>query len=206
MGTTRHAAVRERRWIMDTERARVADAFAATPRARFLPPGVRDRASVDAPLPIGHGATNSQPWTVRFMLERLRVPSGARVLDVGSGSAWTTALLAHLTGPRGSVIGVEVVPALVEFGRQNLAALALPWARIEPALPGVLGQPDAGPFDRILVSADAGSIPAELEQQLADGGRMVIPAAGLMWTVARDGAGWHREADQEHRFAFVPLV
>lgn len=191
---------------MDTERTRVAAAFAAVPRESFLPAAVRGRASVDAPLPIGHGATNSQPWTVRFMLERLRVPSGARVLDVGSGSGWTTALLAHLTGPRGSVIGVEVVPALVEFGRQNLATLDLPWARIEPALPGVRGLPDAGPFDRILVSADAGSIPAELEDQLAEGGRMVIPAAGVMWTVTRDHAGWHREPDQEHQFAFVPLI
>lgn len=191
---------------MDTERARVTDAFAAAPRAGFLPPGVRDRAAVDAPLPIGHGATNSQPWTVRFMLERLRVPSAARVLDVGSGSGWTTALLAHLSGPLGSVTGVEVVPALVEMGRQNLAALDLPWARIEPALPGVLGLPDAGPFDRILVSADAGSIPAELEHQLAEGGRMVIPAAGVMWTITRNHTGLHREPDQEHRFAFVPLV
>ena len=90
---------------MDTERARVADAFAATPRARFLPPGVRDRASVDAPLPIGHGATNSQPWTVRFMLERLRVPSGGQVLDVGGGGTCRSgdppegAGLAGLGGP-----------------------------------------------------------------------------------------------------------
>lgn len=191
---------------MDTERARVADAFAATPRTGFLPPAVRGRASVDAPLPIGYGVTNSQPWTVRFMLERLRVPTGARVLDVGSGSGWTTALLAHLTGPRGTVIGVEVIPELVDFGRRNLAAFPLPWARIEPAAPGVLGLPDAGPFDRILVSADARSIPVELERQLAVGGRMVLPADGVMWTVTRDDTGWHHVPDPDHRFAFVPLV
>ncbi len=191
---------------MSTERARVANAFQATPREGFLPPNLRHRAAMDAPLPIGHGATNSQPWTVRFMLERLEVPAGAHVLDVGSGSGWTTALLARLTGPTGSVLGVEVVPELVEWGRANLAALDLPGARIEQASLGTLGFPDLGPFDRILVSADAGAIPVELEQQLSIGGRMVLPAAGLMWTVLRDKDGWHREPDHEHRFSFVPLV
>ena len=191
---------------MSTERARVMEAFRATPREAFLPPELRHRAAVDAPLPIGHGATNSQPWTVRFMLERLQVPAGARVLDVGSGSGWTTALLARLTGPRGSVVGVEVVPELVELGRANLARFELPGVRIEAAAPGVLGLPDLGPFDRILVSADAGAVPAELEHQLAIGGRMVLPAAGVMWTVVRDKDGWVREPDHEHRFTFVLLV
>jgi protein-L-isoaspartate(D-aspartate) O-methyltransferase len=191
---------------MDADRARVADAFAAAPRANFLPAAVRNRAAVDAPLPIGHGATNSQPWTVRFMLEKLGVPAGARVLDVGSGSGWTTALLAHLTGPAGSVLGVELVPELVELGRRNLAASDLPWARIEQAVSGVLGRPEDGPFDRILVSADAGAVPAELEEQLAVGGRMVLPAAGVMWTVTRDRERLRREPDQEHLFSFVPLV
>ncbi len=191
---------------MDADRARVADAFAAAPRANFLPAAVRNRAAVDAPLPIGHGATNSQPWTVRFMLEKLGVPAGARVLDVGSGSGWTTALLAHLTGPAGSVLGVELVPELVELGRRNLAASDLPWARIEQAVSGVLGRPEDGPFDRILVSADAGTVPAQLEEQLAVGGRMVLPAAGVMWTVTRDRERLRREPDQEHLFSFVPLI
>lgn len=191
---------------MDTERTRVAAAFEAIPRVHFLPPDVRSHAGIDAPLPIGHGVTNSQPWTVAYMLRQLGVPSGARVLDVGSGSGWTTALLAHLTGPSGSVAGVEIIPDLVEFGRRNLAAFDLPWARIEPAAPGVLGLPDAGPYDRILVSADPGSIPAELERQLAPGGRMVLPASGLMWTVTRDDTGWHRAPDPDHRFSFVPLL
>lgn len=191
---------------MDADRARVADAFAAAPRANFLPAAVRNRAAVDAPLPIGHGATNSQPWTVRFMLEKLGVPAGARVLDVGSGSGWTTALLAHLTGPAGSVLGVELVPELVELGRRNLAASDLPWARIEQAVSGVLGRPEDGPFDRILVSADAGTVPAQLEEQLAVGGRMVLPAAGVMWTVTRDRERLRREPDQVHLFSFVPLI
>ena len=133
----------------------VDDAFAAVRRADFLPRGETRLAGVDQPLPIGHGQTNSQPSTVRHLLVRLEVAPGQRVLDVGSGSGWTTALLGHLVGPTGSVVGVEVVPELVDFGRANLAAYPASWTRIEPARPGVVGLPDLAPFDRILVSAEA---------------------------------------------------
>lgn len=191
---------------MSTEHSRVVAALGAVPRRSFLPEEVQHLAGLDQPVPIGHGATNSQPWTVQFMLELLHVPEGARVLDVGSGSGWTTALLAQLTGPGGSVLGVDVVPELVEMGRRNLATFNLPWARIEQAVPGSLGAPDEGPFDRILVSAEPGHIPAGLERQLAVGGRLVLPASGVMWVVDRDHEGWHREPVTGYRFAFVPLV
>ena len=179
--------------------------MAGIPRRRFLPEEMQEHATLDQPLPIGFGATNSQPWTVQFMLDLLRVPEGARVLDVGSGSGWTTALLARLTGPNGTVLGVEVVPELVTMGRHNLSGLDLPWARIE-ATTQQLGAPAEAPFDRILVSADAGHIPDVLEAQLAVGGRMVLPADGLMWVVDCDHEGWHRESVPGYRFAFVPLV
>lgn len=191
---------------MSTEHSRVVAALAAFPRAGFLPGDVRDSAALDEPLPIGHGATNSQPWTVQFMLELLHVPEGSRVLDVGSGSGWTTALLAQLTGPKGSVLGVDLVPELVEMGRTNLAAFHLPWARIERASREEPGAAASGPFDRILVSADAGRVPAALEAQLAVGGRMVLPASGVMWVVDRDHGGWHREPVTGYRFNFVPLL
>ncbi len=191
---------------MSTDHSRVVAALAAIPRARFLPEDVRDRAALDEPLPIGHGATNSQPWTVQFMLELLHLTEGDAVLDVGSGSGWTTALIGHLVGPKGSVLGIEAVPELVAFGRDNLAAFHLPWARIEPASHGVLGAAEAGPFDRILVSADAHELPTDLESQLAVGGRMVVPASGVMWVVDREHDGWHREPIAGYRFSFVPLV
>src|SRR3954452_4228056 len=107
---------------------RVAAAFAAMPREWFLPAGQRKRAAFDGPLPIGHGQTNSQPRTVEAMLRLLDVKPGQKVLDVGCGSGWTTALLARLTGPRGRVLGVELEPDLVEFGTANLDACDLTWA------------------------------------------------------------------------------
>ena len=191
---------------MSTDHSRVMAALDAIPRRSFLPKDVQHLASADQPLSIGHGATNSQPWTVQFMLELLHVADGAKILDVGSGSGWTTALLAQLTGPKGSVLGLDVVPELVTMGRANLAAFSMPWARIEQATEGMFGAPEEAPFDRILGWADAGEIPDELEAQLAVGGRLVVPASGVMWVVDRDHEGWHREPVMGYRFAFVPLV
>lgn len=184
---------------------RVLAALSAVPRRNFLPAEVRDRAAEDEPLPIGSGATCSQPWTVQFMLELLRVEPGNKVLDIGSGSGWTTALLAHLTGEHGSVVGVELVPDLVQQGRANLPKAFRHWAHIEQADPRLLGVPRGEPFDRILVSADAGEIPVELEEQLSMHGRLVVPASGVMWVVDRDYEGLHREPITGYRFAFVPL-
>ena len=147
----------------------VTEAFRAEPRTGFLPEALRRRAPFDGPLDIGHGQTNSQPRTVEGMLRLLDVQPGQRVLDVGSGSGWTTALLAHLTGPRGEVVGVEIEPDLVEFGAANLARTDQTWARIVTAEPGLLGVPGHAPYDRILVSAAPRVLPAELLEQLAPG-------------------------------------
>lgn len=141
---------------------RVAAAFAATPRADFLPPGERGLADFDGALPIGWEATCSQPATVAAMLHLLAPQPGDRVLDVGSGSGWTTALLAHLVTDSGSVAGVELVEELVAFGAANLARTARAWATIRQADPGFLGWPELAPYDRILVSADAATLPEEL--------------------------------------------
>ena len=181
----------------------VAAAFVATPRESFLPPARAGQAAYDGPIDIGQGQTNSQPRTVEAMLRLLEVAPGDRVLDVGSGSGWTTALLAHLTGPQGQVVGVELEPALVEFGAANLARVHLPWAEIRQAGPGVLGLPDEGPFDRVLVSAEPRTLPQELVDQVADGGRMVIPVAGTMLLVVRHGDDV--DVTRHGGYRFVPL-
>jgi protein-L-isoaspartate(D-aspartate) O-methyltransferase len=181
----------------------VDEAFQAVPRADFLPERARQRASYDGPIDIGHGQTNSQPATVAAMLRLLDVEAGHRVLDVGAGSGWTTALLAHLTGPSGRVRGVEIEPDLVAFGAANLARLQQPWASLQQAEPDGLGIPAHAPYDRILVSAEPRALPDELVDQLADGGRMVIPVRGTMLLVRRSGDDV--QVTRHGSYRFVPL-
>jgi len=186
--------------------AAVDDAFRAIDRIGFLPRHRRREAQVDAAIPIGHGQTNSQPRTVRAMLDLLDLHVGHRVLDLGSGSGWTTALLAHVVGERGGVIGVEREPDLVTFGSGNLARQDLPWASIRLAVPGVLGAPDDAPFDRILVSAAARDLPSALVEQLVDDGVMVIPVGATMTRVRRTGPAGSDVAVTTHGlYSFVPL-
>lgn len=189
---------------MAESETRVAQALEDLPRAWFLPPKQRERAGYDGPLDIGHGQTNSQPRTVENMLVLLDVLPGQRVLDVGSGSGWTTALLARLTGPEGAVRGVEVVPELARIGAANLARTGQPWAQITVAATDVLGLPDEGPFDRILVSAEARTMPKQLVDQVAVDGRMVIPVAGTMHLVCRGPEGV--QVSRHGGYRFVPLV
>lgn len=182
---------------------RVDAAFAACPRTGFLPPSEQGHAHQDQPLPIGHGQTSSQPSTVARMLRMLDVPVGARVLDVGSGSGWTTALLAHLVGPTGSVLGVELEPELATWGAANLAATGQAWARIVLARPGVLGVPEEGPYDRVLVSAEARELPVPLVEQLGPAGRMVVPVSWGLEVVQRTADGVSITRHEGYRF--VPL-
>lgn len=188
---------------------RLDAAFDAQPRSRFLPASVRARASVDAPLPIGFGQTNSQPTTVRNMLALLDVQPGMRVLEVGAGTGWVSALLAELTGPSGSVLGTERIVRLALLGQANLEEAGLTWARLVPS-GDVLGAPDEAPFDRILVSAMAKRMPRSLVSQLRPGGVLVAPVAGEMVRLVR-GEPPHDGPDDAQitrhgGYRFVPLI
>jgi protein-L-isoaspartate(D-aspartate) O-methyltransferase len=187
-----------------SSRDRLREAFRAIHREDFLPPDQRGFAGQDRAIQIGYQQTNSQPTTVANMLALLEVEPGQRVLDVGCGSGWTTALLGTLVGPTGEVYGVELVPELVAWGQDNLAAYPMRWVSISQAAEDTLGIPERAPFDRILVSAEARSLPDVLVEQLKVGGLMVIPVAGRMTVVRRtDG-----EPTVVHHgnYAFVPLI
>ena len=183
---------------------RVRKALGAIRREDFLPRSQRRHAGEDRALHIGYRQTNSQPTTVSNMLTLLEVEPGDRVLDVGSGSGWTTALLGALVGPTGEVHAVELVPELVAWGGKNLATYSMPWTSISQASPDVLGLPAQAPFDRILVSAQASRLPDELVAQLTVGGVMVVPVAGAM-TVVRRTAG-EPAVVQQGMYSFVPLI
>ena len=182
-------------------RHEIAEAMRLQDRRRFLPPEVAEDHDRDRPVPIGHGQTNSQPSTVAAMLDLLEPFPGMRVLDVGSGSGWTSAILGELGGPDSRVFAVERIPELVERSRD---AIDQPWVEVHQAEPDVLGLPHLAPFDRILVSAMAEQPPAPLIAQLTDGGILVAPWADTMHRVRRTGE--EIETTEHGGYTFVPLV
>ena len=188
---------------------RIIQAFLEIDRVDFVPEEYRSEAYDDYPLPIERGQTISQPSTVAFMLELLRPAESDKILDVGSGSGWTTALLAQIVGPEGRVWGVELISELVKFGSENLAKYNFPHAGIQQA-GDVLGLPEEAPFDKILVSATGEKMPQALVNQLKVGGRLVVPIQDSAWTM---DSVWKVDKVSKTEidkiefpgFAFVPL-
>ena len=150
---------------------RVFNAMARVPRHEFAPEPYRGEAYEDHPLPIAEGQTISQPYIVALMLEALALSPGDRVLEVGTGSGYVTALLAELAA---QVISVERHAALADPARELIARMGYTNVRIIVG-DGALGFPECAPYDAIIVSAAARDIPPTLLAQLAQGGRMIIP-------------------------------
>lgn len=182
----------------------IIDAFRNIDRKDFILPEYLEEVYEDYPLPIGNAQTISQPSTVAFMLELLGPKGGEKILDVGSGSGWATALLAHIVGEEGNVYGVEIIPELVKFGGENLEKYSFSHASIEEA-GTVFGLPEKAPFDKILVSASATTIPKELIDQLKVGGLLVVPVGTQIVRIDKIS---DEKFDTQYfeGFAFVPLI
>ena len=186
---------------------RVLRAFAEVARAAFVPEDLRERADADHPLPIGHGQTISQPFVVAYMTEQLRLAGNERVLEVGTGSGYQTAILARLTE---EVFSMEIVPELAQLARTLLVdRLGLSNVRLRTG-DGALGWPEAAPFDRVIVTAAAPEVPPALVAQLAPGGRMILPvgpdpSAQVLRVVDRAPSGGLLESDLLG-VRFVPLT
>ncbi|MBI2016379.1 MAG: protein-L-isoaspartate(D-aspartate) O-methyltransferase, partial [Candidatus Rokubacteria bacterium] len=150
---------------------RVLAAMRKVPRHLFVEEALRDRAYGDHPLPIGEEQTISQPYIVALMTALLELAGTAKVLEIGTGSGYQTAVLAELAR---RVCSIERLPRLAERARALLEGLGYDnvWIRVGG---GTLGWPDEAPFDRILVTAGGPAVPPPLFQQLAEGGRMVLP-------------------------------
>ena len=182
----------------------VLRAFDQVPRHIFVPTGMRHRAYEDSSLPIGQGQTISQPSTHARYLELLSLTGNEKVLEIGTGSGYQTALLAHLAS---QVFTIERVAPLLERARD---AIRQSGARNVSVLvgDGTLGWRDYGPYDAILVTAGAPEIPKPLAEQLADGGRLLIPLGGreeqVLTLVTRRGESLERRDIAPARF--VPLI
>ena len=182
--------------------ALLIDSFNAVDRKDFVSPSLEDEAYADHPLSIGAGQTISQPYTVAFMLEHLKLKASDNILDIGCGSGWSTALLAE-TVKSGFVTGVELVPELLEQARRNLEKYN--FANVKLQIAGeALGIPGQT-FDKILVSAAAEELPQELIQQLNPSGIMVIPVQNDMVVIFKREDG-SIEQNNFPGFRFVPLI
>ena len=186
---------------------RVIEAMARLDRARFIPDRWRGEAGADRPVPIGEGQTTSQPTLVALMTERLRLAGQERVLEIGTGSGYQAAVLAALCAELWSV---ERLPALSERARALLLGeLGLRNVHLRCG-DGSLGWPEEAPFDRVVVTAAAPAVPPALLDQLAPGGRMLVPVgpAGGPQALRLVTFGWDGRLREEDLLLvrFVPLV
>ena len=183
----------------------VLEAMRSIPRHLFVGSEVADAAYLDRPLPTAAGQTISQPFMVAVMTQYLDIQPGQRVLEIGSGSGYQAAILAHL-GAR--VVSMETVPMLAQRARENLGRVGLGKAVTIVEGDGTLGWRQCALYDRVIVTAGAPRLPVAYQEQLGDPGRIVIPIGGLrqQWLTV-----FHRRSDQWTRSIrmacqFVPLI
>ncbi|MCK4740998.1 MAG: protein-L-isoaspartate(D-aspartate) O-methyltransferase [Anaerolineales bacterium] len=190
-----------RRGIRDE---RVLEAMRTIPRHEFVPPEQVHQAYVDAPLPIGNSQTISQPYIVALMTELLSLKGDETVLEIGTGSGYQAAILAHLAK---KVYSIERIPELAERAQSLLHSLQL--ENIEVVVgDGSCGLPEHAPYQAIIVTASAPEVPKPLEDQLSDGGRLVVPVGSRVGQVLEL---WRREGqklvcEKLAPVAFVPLI
>jgi len=182
----------------------VLKAFDEVPRHLFVPTGVRHRAYDDTALPIGQGQTISQPWVHARYLELLGLTGSEKVLEIGTGSGFQTALLTRLAD---RVFSIERIPALAELARTTLKEVGIE-SVIQRVGDGTLGWPEYAPFDAILVGAASPDVPQPLVDQLAVGGQLLVPVGGRdeqeLVRLRRTATGIERATLDAMRF--VPLI
>jgi len=186
---------------------RIIEAFKKIKRVDFLPEDLKDLAELNEALPISFGQTISQPLVVAFMLELLEPKKGEKILDIGSGSGWTSALLGEIVGPLGKVIAIDIVPELKEFGKKNVGKYNFLEKGIVEFIcaDGSKGYEKEAPFDKILVSATAIRIPDSWKKQLKVGGRIVTPINSSIWLFIKKSDNEFKETEYPG-FVFVPLI
>lgn len=185
----------------------IIEAFRRIKRIDFLPEDLKDLAELNEALPIGSGQTISQPLVVAFLLEWLEPKEGDKILDVGSGSGWTTALLSEIVGEKGKVIAVELVSELKEFGERNVSKYNFVKKGIAEFIcaDGSKGYEKEAPYDKILASASAGELPEAWKKQLKVGGRIVVPIENSIWLFVKKSET-EFEKTERAGFVFVPLI
>ncbi|TSC92925.1 MAG: protein-L-isoaspartate(D-aspartate) O-methyltransferase [Candidatus Berkelbacteria bacterium Licking1014_7] len=186
---------------------RLIRAFEKIDRADFTRQEDRHLAYANFPLPIGYDQTISQPLTVAFMLELLEPKPDDKILDIGAGSGWQTALLAQIVGKKGKVLAIEIIPELVEFARQNISqSNLLNKNKIKFFCQNARkGLPEEAPFDKIIVAAEVNEIFKLWKNQLKIGGRLVAPVKNSICLLIKKGENKF-EKKCYFGFTFVPFV